>query len=56
MLGNRKLLEEKGTIGIENNQDLYEYRRLIDQKHDELVRGSSYVIVTQPSFLDAVSG
>ena len=56
VLGNRKLLGEKGTIGIENNQDLYEYRKLIDQKHDELVRGSSYVIVTQPSFLDAVSG
>ena len=56
VLGNRKLLEEKGTIGIETNQDLYEYRKLIDQKHDELVRGSSYVIVTQPSFLDAVSG
>lgn len=53
VMGNGKLLTESGTIGIGNNDDLYEYRKLIDQKHEELVRTEKYVVVTQPSFLDA---
>ena len=54
--GNRKLLQEAGTIGIGNNDELYGYRKLIDQKHEELVRAEQYVIVTQPTFAGMVSG
>lgn len=50
VMGNQKLLKEAGTIGIGNDADLHEYRKLIDRKHEELTR-VDYVVMAQPSFL-----
>lgn len=50
VMGNQKLLKEAGTIGIGNDADLHEYRKLIDRKHEELTR-VDYVVMAQLSFL-----
>lgn len=55
-MGNQLLLQEKETFGIENDDDLLEYRKLIDQKHDELMQEDTIVEVTQLSFLDVIGG
>lgn len=54
--GNQKLLQENDTFGIETNDDLLAYRKLIDQKHDELMEEDTMVEMTQLSFLDAIGG
>lgn len=54
--GNQLLLQEKETFGIGNDDDLFEYRKLIDQKHDELMQEDTLVEMTQLSFLDAIGG
>lgn len=52
--GNQLLLQEKETFGIENDDDLSEYRKLIDKKHDELMRDDTLVEMTQLSFMDVI--
>lgn len=54
--GNQLLLQEKETFGIENDDDLFEYRKLIDQKHNELMREDTLVEMRQLSFLDVIGG
>ncbi len=54
--GNHKLLKEKGTFKIENNDDLCEYKKLIDKKHSEMKQVETVIKVTQPSFLDVIGG
>ena len=54
--GNQILLQEKGTFGIEDNNDLFEYKKLIDQKHEELMQQDASVKMTQLSFLDIIGG
>ena len=50
------LLQEKETFGIGNDNDLSEYRKLIDQKHVELMREDILVEMTQLSFFDVLEG
>lgn len=52
--GNQLLLQEKETFGIENADDLLKYRKLIDQKHDELMQKDTIVEMVQLSFLDVI--
>lgn len=54
--GNQLLLQEKETFGIGNDHDLSEYRKLIDQKHVELMREDILVEMTQLSFFDVLEG
>ncbi len=54
--GNQLLLQEKETFGIGNDHDLSEYRKLIDQKHVELMREDIVVEMTQLSFFDVLEG
>ena len=54
--GNQLLLQEKETFGIGNGYDLSEYRKLIDQKHVELMREDILVEMTQLSFFDVLEG
>lgn len=54
--GNQLLLQEKETFGIGNDNDLSEYRKLIDQKHVELMREDILVEMTQLSFFDVLEG
>lgn len=52
--GNQKLLQEKDTFGIENDGDLLEYRKLIDQKHVELMKENTTIKVTQLTLWDKI--
>lgn len=54
--GNQLLLQEKETFGIGNDNDLFEYRKLIDKKHDELMQEDILVEMTQLSFFDVIEG
>lgn len=54
--GNQKLLRERETFAISNDDDLHEYRRMIEQKHVELMHINTRIEVTQPSFLDVIGG
>ena len=54
--GNQKLLRERGVIGIANDEDLHEYKKLIDKSHTELMQIETPVKITQPSFLDIIGG
>lgn len=54
--GNQKLLKERGTLGIANNEDLSEYKKLVDQRHTELMQVDTVVKITQPSFLGIMGG
>lgn len=54
--GNQILLQEKETFGIGDNDDLFEYKKLIDQKHDELMQQDTLVKTTQLSFFDVIGG
>lgn len=55
-LGNQKLLKEKGIISIGDNNDLNEYKQLIDKKHIELMQKNTLVEISQSSFLDILEG
>lgn len=55
-LGNQKLLQERGTLGIANDEDLHEYKKLVDQSHADLMQIDTHVKITQPSFLDIIGG
>lgn len=52
--GNQILLQQEETVGIENDKDLLEYRKLIDQKHEELMQKDTSIQMTQLSLLDFI--
>ncbi len=50
--GNQLLLKQKDVFGIENDSDLLVYKKMIDQKHDELMQKDKVVKMTQLSLFD----
>jgi DNA processing protein len=54
--GNEVLLQQEGTIGIGNDDDLLEYRKLIDQKHGELMKEDVAERISQISYFDVMGG
>ena len=46
------LLKQKDVFGIENDSDLLVYKKMIDQKHDELMQKDKVVKMTQLSLFD----
>lgn len=54
--GNQKLLQEEGTFGIETDNDLSEFKKIIDQKHEELMKRNQIVKMVQLSFRDVIGG
>ncbi|MCH5259714.1 MAG: DNA-processing protein DprA [Lachnospiraceae bacterium] len=54
--GNQILLQQEDTVGIEDTDDLLEYKKLIDQKHEELMQEDTSVKMTQLSVMDFIGG
>lgn len=52
--GNQLLLQEKETFRLEEKEDLINYKKIIDQKHDELMKEDTEVKMNQLSFLDVI--
>lgn len=50
--GNQLLLKQKDVFGIENDSDLLVYKKMIDQKHDELMQKEKMIQIEQLSLFD----
>ena len=55
-LGIQKLLKEEEIIAIETNDDLNDYKKLIDDSHMALMKNENILRTTQLSFIEQIGG